>query len=136
MSAFFTRLRDKTAKNMMDRYGDVFRITKSSEVSFDPTTGGVTASTISQDIKGKAFSIDQKFDTGELVETLKIEIYLAADQMIFEPKEGMSIKSANSPGARPWGGFPWDGYTDLQISNVQRIPESGVAVIFRVIAVR
>ncbi len=124
MSAFFTRLRDKTAKTMMDRYGDVFRITKSSDTTFNPATGEVTASTLTQDVKGKAFPIEQKFDTGELVETSKIEIYLTASGLSFEPKEGMAIKS------------PTDSTEPLQITNVQRIPESGVAVIYRVIAVR
>lgn len=124
MSAFFTRLRDKTTKGMMDRYGDVFRITKTDNPTFDPATGAVTASTTTQDVKGKAFSIEQKFDTGELVETSKVEIFLAADSLTFEPKEGMAIKS------------PTDSTAPLQITNVRRIPESGVVVLYRVVAVR
>lgn len=136
MSDFYTRLRDKTTKRTMDKYGDLFRITSTPNSTFNPATGEVVSSSVTQDVKGKAFSIEQKFDTGELVETSKIEIYLAADSMTFEPKEGMSIKCLNVVGVRPWGDFPWDGYTPLQISNVQRIPESGIAVLYRVIAVR
>lgn len=124
MSAFFTNLRDKTAKNLLTRYGDVFRITKSSTPTYNPTTGSVTSSTVTQDVVGKAFSIDQKFDTGELVETSKIEIFLTANDLSFEIQEGMPIKS------------PVDSNTSYQITNIQKIPESGTVVMYRVIAVR
>lgn len=124
MSAFFTNLRDTTAKNLLTKYGDVFRITKSTAPSFNPATGVVTSSTVTQDVFGKAFSVEQKFDTGELVETSKIEIYLTASDLSFTPQEGMSIKS------------PTDSTAPLQITNVRPIPESGVVVLYRLIAVR
>ncbi len=124
MSAFYTNLRDNTAFRRLTRYGDVFRITKSGPPTFNPETGVVTASTTTQDAVGKAFSIDQKFDTGEMVETSKVEIFLTASGLTFEPQQGMAIKS------------PTDSTAPLQISDVQRIPESGVVVMYRLIAVR
>jgi hypothetical protein len=124
MSSFFEKLRDGAGKKLLDRYGDVFRITRSSAPSFNPATGEVTASTVTQDVVGKAFTIEQKFDQGEMARTGRIEIYLTASGVSFEPQEGMSIKS------------PTDSTTPYQISVVKRIPESGVAVIYHVIALR
>ena len=124
MSAFYTNLRDNTAFRLLSRYGDVFRITKSGPPSYNPETGVVTASTTTQDVVGKAFSIDQKFDAGEMVETSKVEIFLTASDVDFEPTQGMSIKT------------PTDSTAPLQITNVQRIPESGTVVMYRLIAVR
>ena len=124
MSTLFENLRDGAGKRLLEKYGDVFRITKSSDVTYVPATGAVTSSTTTQDVNGKAFSVEQKFDTGELTETSKIEIYLTANGITFEPRVGMSIKS------------PVTSTTIYQISSVKRIPESGVAVIYRLIAVR
>lgn len=124
MTNLFVRLRDGAGKKILEKYGDVFRITKSSDPIFDPATGTISASSTYQDVNGKSFSIEQKFDAGELTETSKVEIFITANSISFEPKEGMSIKS------------PTDSTAPLQISVVQRIPESGTAVIYRLIAVK
>ena len=124
MSTLFERLRDGTSKTLLQKYGDVFRITKSADPVYDPATGSVTASTIYQDVNGKSFSIEQKFDGGEMSETSKVEIFITANGITFEPQAGMSVKS------------PTTSTAPLQISNVQRIPESGTAVMYRLIALK
>jgi hypothetical protein len=124
MTNLFESLRDGTGKKLLEKYGDTFRITKKSDPVFSPSTGAVSSSTVTQDVKGKAFSIDQKFDRGEMVETSQIEIYLTANGLVFEPQEGMSIKS------------PTNSSTLYQIVSSKRIPESGIAVIYHLRAAR
>ena len=124
MTTLFERLRDGVSKNLLQKYGDVFRITKSADPVYNPATGAVVASTTYQDVNGKSFSMEQRFDGGEMAETAKVEIFITANSITFEPQAGMSIKS------------PTDSTAPLQISNVQRIPESGAAVMYRLVALK
>ncbi len=122
MSAFYTNIRDNTVFNMLTRYGEAFRITRSANTTFDPETGTVTASTETQDILGKAFSRGDAFDRGEMVGTEDTEIYLAARGIVFAPLPGMSIKT------------PTTASTGLQITQVFPIPKSGTVVMYRILA--
>ncbi len=122
MSAFFTNLRDNTVFNMLTRYGETFRVTRSANTTFDPETGAVTASTETQDLVGKSFSRGDAFDRGEMVGTEDEEIYLAAKGAVFTPQAGMSIKT------------PTTASTGLQITQVFPVPKSGTVVMYRVLA--
>jgi hypothetical protein len=122
VSGFYTNLRDKTVFNLLTRYGEAFRITRSANTTFDPQTGGVTASTETQDVIGKAFSRGDTFDRGEMVETEDTEIYLAAKGVTFTPLPGMAIKT------------PTTASTGLQIVQVFPIPKSGTVVMYRILA--
>jgi hypothetical protein len=122
--SLFERLRDKTSVSLLTRYGDVFRVTRSANTTFNPTTGAVSASTESQDVLGKSFSRDSSFDSGEMVETAEVEIYLTASGVTFTPQPGMAIKE------------PTSSLEPLQITRVQPIPESGTVVMFRILARR
>ncbi len=124
MSDLFTRLRDGAGLRILTKYGDVFRITKQGSPTFNPQTGGVTASTITQDVVGKSFSKEEDFDNGEMAQRREVEIFLTASGMDFAPEAGMTIKT------------PATSTDVFQITKAQPIPESGVAVIYRVMAVR
>ena len=123
MSAtIFERLRDGTSFRLLQKYGDVFRITKRGDQVYTPTTGSVMASTATQDIRGKSFSRESRFDDPELVEGTEVEIYLTASGIKFAPKAGMTI------------GSPVTTTEPYKITRVQAIPESGTVVMYRVVA--
>jgi len=123
MSAtIFERLRDGTGLRLLQKYGDVFRITKRGDQVYTPSTGSVTVSTATQDVRGKSFSRESRFDDPELVEGTEVEIYLTASGIKFAPKAGMTI------------GSPVTTTEPYKITRVQAIPESGTVVMYRVIA--
>lgn len=121
-ASLFERLRDGTGLRLLQKYGDVFRVTKQGDQTYTPTTGSVTSSTATQDVRGKSFSRDARFDDPELAETTEVEIYLTASGINFAPKVGMTIASPPSTGAA------------FKITRVQAIPESGTVVLFRLLA--
>jgi hypothetical protein len=123
-SSFFTNLRDGMALTLLTRFGDDMRITKSDNVTYDPETGSVTTSTVSQDVKGKSFSRGDGFDTGEMVSMGDEEIYVAASGLSFAPQAGMSIK------------YPTTASSGLQIISAFPIPKSGTVVLYRLLAKR
>lgn len=123
-SSFFTNLRDGMALNILTRFGDDMRITKSDNVTYDPETGSVTTSTAYQDVKGKSFSRGDGLDTGEMVSMGDEEIYIAASGLSFAPEAGMSIK------------YPTTASSGLQIVSSFPIPKSGAAIIYRLLAKR
>ncbi len=123
-TSLFERLRDGAGLRLLQKYGDVFRVTKQGDQVYNPSTGSVTTSTVTQDIRGKSFSRDSQFDVPELAETAEIEVYLTASGLTFAPQPGMTI------GSPPTTALPY------KITRVQPIPESGVVVMYRVIAQR
>lgn len=123
-TTLFERLRDGTGKRLLDTYGDVFRITKNTGKTFDPTTGEVTASSVSQDVMGKAFTRNSQLSYDGVVGENEIEIYLTASGNSFEPEKGQLIKT------------PGTSITSLTITRIERIPESGTVVIYKVFAER
>jgi hypothetical protein len=123
-TSLFERLRDGAGLRLLQKYGDVFRVTKRGDQVYNPSTGSVTTSTATQDIRGKSFSRDSQFDVPELTETAEIEVYLTASGLTFAPQPGMTI------GSPPTTALPY------KITRVQPIPESGVVVMYRVIAQR
>lgn len=123
-TSLFERLRDGTGLRLLQKYGEVFRVTKRGDQTYTPTTGSVTASTATQDLRGKSFSRDARFDDPELVEATEVEIYLTASGAKFTPKAGMTI------GSPPTTAEPY------KITRVQSIPESGTVVMYRILAQR
>lgn len=123
-ASIFERLRDGTGLLLLQKYGEVFRITKRGDQVFSPDTGTVTVSTATQDVRGKAFSRDSAFDDPELAETAETEIYLTASGLTFTPKPGMTI------------GAPVTTTEPYKITRVQPIPESGTVVMYRIVARR
>lgn len=121
-TSLFERLRDGTGLRLLQKYGEVFRVTKQGSQVFNPSTGSVTASTITQDLRGKSFSRDSRFDDPEFAETTEVEIYLTASGAMFVPKVGMSI------------GTPVSTAEPYKITRVQAIPESGTVVMYRLLA--
>lgn len=122
-ASIFERLRDGTGLLLLQKYGEVFRLTKRGDQVFSPDTGAVTVSTATQDVRGKAFSRDSAFDP-ELAETAETEIYLTASGLTFAPKPGMTI------------GAPVTTTEPYKITRVQPIPESGTVVMYRIVARR
>jgi hypothetical protein len=123
MSSLFERLRDKTGLTLLTKYGDTFRITKNSG-TFSASTGSYTVATTTQTVVGKSFSRGEESAEPELVETAESDIFISASGITFNPARGMGIVEVNRP------------ETPMTIVEVERIPESGVAVIFRVKARR
>jgi hypothetical protein len=123
-TSLFERLRDGAGLRLLQKYGDVFRVTKRGDQVYNPSTGSVTTSTVTQDVRGKSFSRESQFDVPELAETAEIEVYLTASGLTFAPQPGMTI------GSPPTTALPY------KITRVQPIPESGVVVMYRVIAQR
>ena len=123
-ASIFERLRDGTGLLLLQKYGEVFRLTKRGDQVFSPDTGSVTVSTATQDARGKAFSRDSAFDDPELAETAETEIYLTASGLTFAPKPGMTI------------GAPVTTTEPYKITRVQPIPESGTVVMYRIVARR
>lgn len=121
-TSLFERLRDGTGLRLLQKYGEIFRVTKQGSQVFDPSTGSVTSSTITQDLRGKSFSRDSRFDDPEFAETTEVEIYLTASGAVFVPKVGMSI------------GTPVSTAEPYKITRVQAIPESGTVVMYRLLA--
>jgi hypothetical protein len=124
MSNLFERLRDNTGLKLLTKYGDVFRITKTTGGAYSASTGAYTVSTVTQDVRGKAFSRDVEYDAPENVETAETEVYLTASGLSFIPTPGMSIAS------------PVTSTAPYKITRVKPIPESGVVVIYHVFARR
>lgn len=124
MSNLFERLRDKTGLSLLTKYGDVFRITKTTAGAFNASTGVNTITSTSQDAVGKSFSRWEESDQPELVETAESEIYITASGLTFNPARGMTIREVARIDV------------PMTIVKVQRIPESGTAVIFKVMVKR
>jgi hypothetical protein len=124
MSNLFERLRDGTGRTLLTKYGEVFRIIKNNEGTFNASTGSFTVAQTSQDVKGKMFSLDTQFEGSELVEAAENEVYISASGVTFAPQAGMLINEVNASG------------TPLTIIKVRRIPESGAAVIYRLFVKR
>lgn len=120
--SLFERLRDTTSVNILGRYGEPFVITTEPSIVFNPATGGTTSSTQSQTLLGKAFSRDASLDPSEMVETTEVEIYVTASDAVFTPSPGGTVRES----AKPTEVF--------RISRVQKIPESGTVVIYRLLA--
>ena len=116
----FERLRDKTGLRMLTKYGDTFRVTSNNQGTFNASTGAFAVSTATQDLYGKMFSLDREFDAPEMTETAANEIFITASGMTFVPKPGMTISETAVSST----------YT---ITKVRRIPESGAAVIYRLL---
>lgn len=123
-STFFERLRDRTGLRLLTKFGDTFRVTSSSGSTFDPTTGSVTTTSVTQDLKGKQFAIASRFDGAELVEMDMSEIYLTASGAAFDPKEGMTVAT------------PADFTAPYRIAKVERIPDSGTVVMYKLTVAR
>ncbi len=124
MSQFFTKLRDGVGKRLLTKYGEEFRITKSSDPVFNPSTGALTSSTITQDVIGKSFSKQERYAASELVQNQEVEIYLTASDISFVPEVGMSIRTPTADGP------------EMQITRVMPIPQSGTVVMYQLVASR
>jgi len=124
VSNLFERLRDKTGLNLLTKYGDVFTITKTDSGTFSASTGAFTISSTIQSVRGKSFSRGEESDFPELAETAESDIYITASGLTFTPTRGMGIVEA-ARSDRP-----------MRIIEVERIPESGTAVIFKLRAKR
>ena len=119
--SLFERLRDGTGLTLLTKYGDVFRITKNNNGTFVASTGVYSVSTATQNVRGKMFSLSKEFESFENVQSAESEVYITASGLTFPPQPGMLINEAVS-GSAP--------YT---ITKVRKIPESGIAVIYRLI---
>ncbi len=124
MSQFFTNLRDGVGKRLLTKYGEEFRITKSSDPVFNPSTGAVTSSTTTQDVVGKSFSKQERYAPSELTQNQEVEIFLTASDISFAPEVGMTIRTPAASGA------------EMRITRVMPIPQSGTVVMYQLVASR